>query len=733
MDRVRRLNPVVLAIGVFALSCSLLLHNLRLGRQLARDAEMEHTARAVFALARHHLEATQHCLQTLAGLLTTAPDGERTRSFTLYAPVVMGLDHHLEAIAYADPEGLVQETVGRGWFPLKTSLREHPVYRQAVETYRPAWSGPTPNVTSEGYHLTLFVVIPEGETPDLTPVALLAGRVDLNSLLDAVLPEVPDDMAVGVEVGGFGLAGGPEGTGAFHAELLGNRWSLYLRPVPGEPKLERADFIPSIAGGLALSVLSYLILRKAGATRERDSLFRLLAENAQDIVYRMRLHPTVAFEYISPASTAITGYSPQEYYADPLLALRIAAPEHRETVEQMYRGAYDFDKPLVTRRIRKDGREVWLEQRMTPFYDEQGRLVALEGIVRDITERKLLEEQLKHLSLHDALTGLYNRAYLDEELGRLEKGREYPITLLSLDVNGLKFVNDTMGHAAGDQLLRAVAEVLRASFRGGDVVARVGGDEFAAVLPRTDADAGERLVARLRARIEEYNAGSPPVPISVSLGMATASEPGTRLEPLLGRADREMYQDKLAHQASSQRGMVDALLVSLGARDGAGEGHLARVEDLVVRVGRALGLRHRELAELRLLAQVHDLGKVAVPDSILFKPGRLTPEERAAVEDHAVAGHRIATASPQLAHVAEFILHHHEWWNGRGYPCGLRGEDIPLACRIVAIVDAYDAMTSERPYRKAMSHAEAVRELRRCAGTQFDPSLVELFIGIVGE
>jgi len=169
---------------------------------------------------------------------------------------------------------------------------------------------------------------------------------------------------------------------------------------------------------------------------------------------------------------------------------------------------------------------------------------------------------------------------------------------------------------------------------------------------------------------------------------------------------------------------------ALEARDFITEGHADRLQDIVLTLGEAMGLAERTLADLRLLAQFHDIGKVGIPDRILFKPGRLTFEEFKEMQRHSEIGHRIAQSAPDLLPIADHILRHHEWWNGQGYPLGLKENDIPLECRILAIADAYDAMTSNRPYRKAMSQEQAFNELMANSGLQFDPKLVPIFVKV---
>lgn len=357
-----------------------------------------------------------------------------------------------------------------------------------------------------------------------------------------------------------------------------------------------------------------------------------------------------------------------------------------------------------------------------------GKMV-LYGIGQDITERKEAEEQMKYLSLHDPLTGLYNRAYFEQEMRRLEKGRRVvPAGIVMCDVDGLKLINDSLGHSAGDQLLKIAAEVLKKSFRDVDMVARVGGDEFAILLSSFKRTAVESACRRIREAIAGYNTASPAFPLSMSIGCAYRSDISGSMDDLYKEADNNMYREKLHHRQSVRNAIVQTLKKLLEARDFFTEGHADRLRDLVEGLAAVIGLPAPKVPDLLLFAQFHDLGKVGIADRILFKRGPLTPEENAEMKRHCEIGHRIAQSTPDLLPIADWILKHHEWWNGRGYPLGLKGEEIPLECRILAIADAYDAMTNDRPYRRAVTHREAIAELKRCSGTQFDPLLVEKFI-----
>ncbi len=374
---------------------------------------------------------------------------------------------------------------------------------------------------------------------------------------------------------------------------------------------------------------------------------------------------------------------------------------------------------------RKDGFTIPIMIHSSPVIKD-GRPVGLRGIIMDITERKQMEERLKTLGLRDPLTGLYNRTCFEGEIERLESGGFKQASIIVCDVDGLKIINDSFGHDSGDALLIAAANVLKSSLRDSDIIARIGGDEFAVILPDCGHTAVERTLNRILSAMESYNAANPALHLSLSVGFATTKN-SLGLRDLYKEADNNMYREKFHQSKSTRSAIVLTLIKAMEARDYNTEDHAKRLLVLVANLGKAMDLPKQKLDDLCLFAKFHDIGKVGISDSILFKPGALTFLEIIEMRRHCEIGHRIAQSAPDLALIADWILKHHEWWNGEGYPLGLIGEEIPLECRILTIANAYDAMTSDRPYRKALSHAEAVAELERYAGTQFDPELVRKF------
>jgi len=380
---------------------------------------------------------------------------------------------------------------------------------------------------------------------------------------------------------------------------------------------------------------------------------------------------------------------------------------------------------------RKDGSKIWISANALAIRDPSGAVLFYEGTMEDVTERKEADDQIRYLSFHDNLTGLYNRVYFEEELKRLDTDRQLPISVIMGDLNGLKLVNDAFGHQEGDKLLIQTGKILKDSCRKEDVIARWGGDEFAIFLPKTSYRVTVEVIERIKLACSQ--AGTQPMELSIALGAGTKDAPSQDIQEILKEAEERMYKDKLLESKKVRTSIISSLQKILFEKSHETEEHTHRLRQLALQMGSALELSDRELDELMLLATLHDLGKIAIPEGIFIKSDKLSLEEWELIWKHPEIGYRIAVSSPELAPIAEAVLSHHEWWNGKGYPRELKGEEIPLPSRIIAIADAYDVMTHQQPYKEAMSREEALRELQRKAGSQFDPQLLPLFIKIVSQ
>jgi diguanylate cyclase (GGDEF)-like protein len=337
----------------------------------------------------------------------------------------------------------------------------------------------------------------------------------------------------------------------------------------------------------------------------------------------------------------------------------------------------------------------------------------------------------RHEAMTDSVTGLGNRrallAHLDERLR--ECGDDRRLVLVLLDLNGFKEYNDSFGHLAGDSLLARLGTRLQNAIPNGGLAFRMGGDEFCAVVEETHDMTAARIAAITGAALSDRGEG---FDIDSAWGYVTAPDEAITPTEILKIADRRMYSSK-AVRSSVGRQSARLLVRALEERDAALGEHVSEVADLAAAVGARLGLSPERLEAVRRAAELHDVGKMAIPDAILLKTGPLDEEEWVFIRRHTLTGEWILSAAPALASIARLVRSSHERWDGEGYPDGLAGEAIPLESRIVAVCDAYAAMRSDRPYRAAMSHADAVAELISNAGTQFDPTVVKAAVEALRE
>ncbi len=461
------------------------------------------------------------------------------------------------------------------------------------------------------------------------------------------------------------------------------------------------------------------------AVKASEYTFRTLFESSSDAVFIMEDNK---FVDCNPATVELLGYDSKEnivgkspWEISPEMqpeenSSRKKALEIINTTHKSQRFEWWHQK--------KDGSLLPVEVMLTSILLNEKKV--FHCLCRDISERKKMEQKLEYLGYHDLLTGLYNRRFFEEELKRLDVVRNLPLTIVIADVNGLKLINDSFGHAMGDELLKTVAEVTRKVCRADDIIARVGGDEFVILLPNTNAAETEQILNRITALAKLESVGS--LAVSVSCGYWTKNKEDEKIQDSLKKAEDHMYKKKLFESPSMRGKTINAIIKTLHEKNKREEQHSHRVSALCKSMGKALDLTEGEIQELQTVGLLHDIGKIAIEQTILNKPGKLTNEEWREIKRHPEIGYRILSTVNDMSEMAEYVLAHHERWDGLGYPKGLIGEEITLQSRIISIADAYDAMTSERSYRSALREEIAIEELEKNSGTQFDPELLRVFI-----
>jgi diguanylate cyclase (GGDEF)-like protein/putative nucleotidyltransferase with HDIG domain len=377
----------------------------------------------------------------------------------------------------------------------------------------------------------------------------------------------------------------------------------------------------------------------------------------------------------------------------------------------------------------------------------------LQQLAADITQMHEALTQAIEESSTDPLTGIANhRAFHDRLAAAVDSsaGTGDPLALIAIDLDRLKLINDRCGHVAGDRVIAAVASQMVAVTGGDELCARIGGDEFVIVCPGSDRDRATAIAARLAAAVSGLSLAGltgvqPPEDIdpSISFGVAVLHADADSKEALIHAADAALYEAKFGRRDAQRRdaepvvaapeAAVAALALAIEAKDARTRSHCERVAVLAVDIGRCMRLDDTDLDALRRSALLHDVGKIGMPDAVLLKPDRLTEGEFAVMKEHPALGYRIVRSAGLDTREALWVLHHHEHFDGSGYPHALSGNEIPLGSRIILVADAFDAMTVDRPYRRARSAEDAVVELRRCADVEFDTGVVEVLAGIVAE
>lgn len=344
---------------------------------------------------------------------------------------------------------------------------------------------------------------------------------------------------------------------------------------------------------------------------------------------------------------------------------------------------------------------------------------------RDVTSKVELSMSLLRMSYNDHLTGLYNRRYFEKELLTLDKSDNYPLTICLSDINGLKLINDAFGHNSGDELLREAAKVIKNNLPDTDIVARIGGDEFVIIMTNTDEEAAEKKIKTIKKAAEDVKVQH--IDLSISFGYSTKKNIDEDIHGVYKAAEDAMYREKLLKLPSMRSSAINTVLSTLHEKDPVSEVHSRKVSSISGRLATALDLPQQYVQLVKTAGLLHDIGKIIIPDSIIRKEGPLTESEYEVVKKHPEIGYRILNSTDDMKEIAKIVLSHHEWYDGKGYPRGISEDEIPLLSRIITVADAFDAMTSLRTYRERITNEQALEELIRCSGTQFDPNIVKVF------
>lgn len=391
---------------------------------------------------------------------------------------------------------------------------------------------------------------------------------------------------------------------------------------------------------------------------------------------------------------------------------------------------------LISKDIRKlsdhillkcsDGSEKSIEIIASPIRGEYEKIVGVVLVFRDVSERKERRKQIENLSYRDHLTGLYNRRYFEKSLKLIDLVDNLPISFVFADVNGLKTINDVFGHEVGDELIKIVANNIRYSCRNEDIVSRIGGDEFVIILPQTDKEMAETIVSRIIERLSNEKIMN--IDISVSFGIGVKKLEEDISMDILSQAEESMYQKKIDERSNKRSAVIRSIYNMFIKSSNYELEHSQNVSKICETMGKILKLNEEAIRNLRIAGELHDIGKIAMDKSILLKTEKLTDLEWNVIMQHPEVGYKLLSTSSEYQIASDFVRFHHEKWDGTGYPYNLKGEEIPMGSRIISIADAYDLMTLEKPYGKGLSLHEAIIELKKFSGIQFDPELVQIFI-----
>ncbi|MHB8962682.1 MAG: HD domain-containing phosphohydrolase [Saccharofermentanales bacterium] len=515
---------------------------------------------------------------------------------------------------------------------------------------------------------------------------------------------------------------------AVHVTMLA---CMLLLPYPENLNVVRTISLPVLViYPVASMLLSVLILNQ----QERRTVQEKLEQSEDKFKYFFS-HSGVGKSitmvsgemHVNNAFCVMLGYPAEEL--EGMNWRDITHPDDIDLVDREIKALLSREKELMRiskRYIRKDGSILWADVTTSARWDAAGNPLYFMTSIIDITQQKSAEAKLLHYSYRDHLTDIYNRRYFEEQLRTVDSAHRLPISIIMCDINGLKLVNDTFGHASGDKLIRIAADVISKVCRPDDIVARIGGDEFAVILPATDAAEAAKVVDRIKVLSANFKVFH--IELSISMGIGTMTAASQKISETVTNAENDMYKHKMYEQSSIRGKTIDVVMHALFEKSSRESMHSVRVSTISQAIANRMEFDKEMVNRIRIAGLVHDIGKIGVSESVLNKPGPLGELQQVEVRRHTEIGWRILSAVDEFSELATIVLDHHERWDGGGYPSALAGEAIPVEARIIAVADAFDAMTSERSYRTAYSREKAVEELMKGAGTQFDAKVVDVFI-----
>ncbi|WP_352400778.1 HD domain-containing phosphohydrolase [Anaerotignum sp.] len=505
--------------------------------------------------------------------------------------------------------------------------------------------------------------------------------------------------------------------------------------------LKRKDEVGTLSNGITfmLNKISNYILKLEEKNEElfytkeminRDRiLFKTTLRSLGDGVISTDINGDI--QIMNDVAEKLTGWKKHEAFGRSFEEVFVIINEFsRETVTSPVKkvfeskGIHEIDENTLL--VTKHGKLIPIEDSAAPILDKDGNITGVVIVFRDFTDKKQKQEKITYLSYHDQLTGLYNRHFFQQMLKDLDTLENLPLSVVMLDVNGLKLTNDAFGHQMGDRLLQTITDAIKKFSREQDVASRIGGDEFVLLLPRTTNKETGDLIKQIEQEFTKTSLEN--IEVSVSIGWETKTLMDEKIMGILAKAEENMYRKKLCESQSMRCKTIKNIIESINTKSPQEKAHGEHVSRICETMAEAMQIDEDMIQEIKMAALLHDIGKIAISNTLLEKPDKLTITEFEMVKRHAEIGYHILKSVDTYSVLADFVLAHHENWDGTGYPRGLKGEEIPLVSRMISIADSYDQMITDRPFRKALSIDDAKAELVRCAGTKFDPSLVNVFL-----